>query len=129
MTRMLLLMFEGSFSRDDVAWVCSNVAQNFSTEGTSHEVVCDVARLSRPDAVVVDGLARLQLAARRSGSQVVLRGASQHLQSLLGLTGLSDVVPVRPAPAQGSGVEVVREAEQLEQAGVEEVRDPDDPPL
>jgi len=128
-TRMLLLVFEGSFSRADVAWVCSNVASNFSAEGTSHEVVCDVARLTRPDAVVVDGLARLQLAARRSGSRVVLRGASQHLQSLLALTGLTDVVPLCPVPAQGSGVEVVREAEQLEQRGVEEVRDPDDPPL
>jgi ABC-type transporter Mla MlaB component len=125
---MLLLVFEGSFSRDDVAWVCANVARNFPREGAGHEVVCDVARLTRPDAVVVDGLARLQLAARRSGSRVVLRGASQHLQSLLALTGLTDVVPVCPEQS-GSGGEVVGEAEVREEPGVEEVRDPDDPPL
>lgn len=128
MTRMLLLVFEGSFSRDDVAWVCSNVARNLSAGGKSHEVVCDVARLTRPDAVVVDGLARLQLAARRSGSRVVLRGASPHLHSLLALTGLTDVVPVC-AVRSGSGVEVVREAEVGEEPGVEEVRDPDHPPI
>ena len=129
MTRMLLLVFEGSFSRADVTWVCSNVARNFSAEGASREVVCDVARVTRPDAVVVDGLARLQLAARRSGSRVVLRGASEYLQSLLALTGLSDVVPLCGSATPGSAVEVVREAEQLEQPRVEEVRDADDASL
>ena len=128
-TRMLLLAFEGSFSRDDVAWVCSNVASNFSTQGTPHEIVCDVCRLTHPDAVVVDGLARLQLAARRSGSRVVLRGASQHLQSLLAMSGLSEAVPLCDDARSGSDVQVVRKAEQLEQPLVEEVRDPDDPAL
>jgi hypothetical protein len=127
--RMLLLVFEGTFSRADVAWVCSNVAGTLSTEGRSQEVVCDVAGLVRPDAVVVDGLARLQLAARRHGSRVVLRGASQHLQSLLALTGLTDVVPLCAGAVPGSSVEVVRETEQLEQPRVEEVRDPYDPSL
>jgi ABC-type transporter Mla MlaB component len=69
-------------------------------------VVCDVAALVDPDAVTVDALARLQLTARRFGRQVRLRHASGHLQDLLGLTGLSDVVPLAPgptAPGRGAG--------------------------
>jgi ABC-type transporter Mla MlaB component len=55
-------------------------------------VLCDVAALVAPDAVTVDALARLQLAARRSGCRVRLRHPCGELQDLLGLMGLSDVL-------------------------------------
>ncbi|MDQ6711630.1 MAG: STAS domain-containing protein [Candidatus Dormibacteraeota bacterium] len=55
-------------------------------------VFCDVQGVSA-DAVTVDALARLQLAARRNQFQVRLRGASKELRGLLALMGLSDVLP------------------------------------
>lgn len=54
--------------------------------------VCDVGGVD-PDAVTVDALARLQLAARRHGCQVRLRGASSDLRDLVAFMGLEDVLP------------------------------------
>jgi ABC-type transporter Mla MlaB component len=53
---------------------------------------CEVERVGA-DAVTVDALARLQLAARRHGCQVRLRGASDELRKLLGFMGLGAVLP------------------------------------
>jgi ABC-type transporter Mla MlaB component len=55
-------------------------------------VYCDVAGVE-PDAVTVDALARLQLAARRHGCRVRLRGASDELRALVAFMGLADVLP------------------------------------
>jgi ABC-type transporter Mla MlaB component len=52
---------------------------------------CDVSQ-AKADAVTVDALARLQLAARRNGCQVRLRNASRELQALVALLGLQDVL-------------------------------------
>jgi ABC-type transporter Mla MlaB component len=46
-----------------------------------------------PDAVTVDALARLQVAAQRQGCQVRLRDASTELLQLLDFMGLRDVLP------------------------------------
>jgi len=53
--------------------------------------LCDVTGVAA-DAVTVDALARLQLAARRHRCQVRLRGASAELRSLIAFMGLSDVL-------------------------------------
>jgi ABC-type transporter Mla MlaB component len=55
-------------------------------------VFCDVEGV-KADAVTVDALARLQLAARRHERQVRLRGASNELRELLVFMGLGDVLP------------------------------------
>ena len=49
-------------------------------------------RCLRADAVVVDALARLQLAARRRGCRVRLRNASPALIDLVAFMGLTDVL-------------------------------------
>jgi ABC-type transporter Mla MlaB component len=54
-------------------------------------IVCDVHN-AHVDAVTVDALARLQLAARRHGCSVRLRNAPGGLLELLALVGLRDVV-------------------------------------
>jgi ABC-type transporter Mla MlaB component len=54
-------------------------------------VCCDVAGIE-PDAVSVDALARLQLAARRSGCRVEFQGASPELRSLIDFMGLAGVL-------------------------------------
>ena len=69
----------------------------------------------RVDLGAVNALARLQLEARRQGCTVWLRHACPDLLKLLELVGLAGVL------------QVIRQAEGLEQAGVEEVVVPDDP--
>jgi hypothetical protein len=86
---------------------------------------CDVGALGRADVRVVEGLALLQLAARRRGLRVVLRGASGDLRDLIVLLGLDEVLPC----TGGSGVEPRRQPEQREEPlGVEEEADPGDLP-
>ena len=65
----------------------------------------------------------MQLAARRLGWSIRLRGAPGELWELLDLTGLAQVV----RPAGVLVVEVGGEAEDGEEAGVDEVVMPDDP--
>ena len=61
-------------------------------QGGAIEVLqCEVAGVPA-DAVAVDALARLALAARRSGCRVRLCGASAELRSLVGFVGLADVL-------------------------------------
>jgi hypothetical protein len=93
-------------------------------------VVCDVDVLV-PDAAAVDGLARLQLAARRLGCDLHVRRASVELHQLLDFVGLADAVLADAVLADavlGDGVEVGRESEQRkERVGVEEERELGDP--
>jgi len=56
---------------------------------------CEVAGM-RADAVAVDALARLALAARRRGCGVCLCGASEELLALIALLGLADVLREGP---------------------------------
>ena len=53
--------------------------------------LCEVGGVE-PDAVTVDALARLQLAAGRCSCQVRLRGASEELRALVAFMGLADVL-------------------------------------
>ena len=78
----------------------------------------------RPDLGLVDQVARLELAARRMGCSIWLRHACPELLALLDLVGLGDVVP---GPGRRPPLQVVGEAEDLEEPGVEEVVMPDDP--
>jgi ABC-type transporter Mla MlaB component len=80
----------GPIARDDLAGLCSRVCTLLDRSG-AREVYCDV-RDVHPDAVTVDALARLQLAAHRSACQVRLRGASDDLRELVALMGLQDVL-------------------------------------
>jgi ABC-type transporter Mla MlaB component len=52
----------------------------------------EVAQIE-PDAVAVDALARLALAARRHGCSVLLRGATPQLLLLVEFVGLADALP------------------------------------
>ena len=74
----------------------------------------------QPDLDLVEEVARLQLAAMRAGCRIWLRHACPDLVGLLELVGLREVVG-RPR------LQVVGEAEDLEEVGVEEVVMPDDP--
>jgi ABC-type transporter Mla MlaB component len=81
----------GPIARDDLPGLCDRVCALL--ERTSAGVaICDVTGVE-PDAVTVDALARLQLAARRHRCEVRLRNASQGLVELVDFMGLRDVLP------------------------------------
>jgi ABC-type transporter Mla MlaB component len=63
------------------------------------EITCDADALAA-DATAVDALARLQLGARRQGSEIRLSGASAELEALLAFCGLGDLfrTPREPRP-------------------------------
>jgi hypothetical protein len=88
--------------------------------------------LGRPDLAVVDDLARLQLGARRLGYSIRVPDACPELVDLLGLVGLAtltmSVAATATADAALAGaLQVDGEREDLEQVGVEEAVEPDDP--
>jgi hypothetical protein len=61
-------------------------------ESRADVALCDVAGMD-VDAVTVDALARLQVAAGRHGCRVRLRHASSELLDLVAFMGLRDVLP------------------------------------
>jgi len=81
----------GPIVRDDLPGLCDRVCAML-TENAPVHVVCRVDDVE-PDAVTVDALARLQLAARRHQSKVTLRRASPRLRELVAFMGLRDVLP------------------------------------
>lgn len=87
----------GPIARGDLPGLCERVCALLETSD-AEVALCDVAGVD-PDAVTVDALARLQLAARRHGCQVRLRYASSELLELLAFMGLHDVVPDHWPPA------------------------------
>lgn len=86
------------------------------------EVVIGHVVVSRPDLVLADGLARLQLAAQRLGLAIRVRDAPPELYELLDLVGLADLL-VGPGDLS---LEEGRQTEGREQFGVEEVVEPGD---
>jgi ABC-type transporter Mla MlaB component len=79
----------GPITPADLSGLCHRVCSLLSTAG---EVVrCDVTGIE-PDAVTVDALARLQLAASRQGCSIRLSNPSPHLLEVVELIGLSNVL-------------------------------------
>lgn len=115
-------MLVGPVTRDEVAGLCEDVRALLRSGGRDPVVVCDVAGLGPPGLGAVELLARLQLAARRTGGRIRLRDPAPALLALLNLVGLSFDVEV------DVGGEGEREAEQREPAFcVEEAVEPGDP--
>jgi ABC-type transporter Mla MlaB component len=81
----------GPIARDDLPGLCDRVCALLGGAGAK-VAFCDVLGVE-PDAVTVDALARLQLAARRHGCRVRLRHASDELRELVEFMGLADVLP------------------------------------
>jgi ABC-type transporter Mla MlaB component len=89
--RTIAFAIEGRIARADLPGLCSRVCTLLSA-GAAEVALCDVQGVD-VDAVTVDALARLQLAAKRHGCRVRLRNASTDLRELVALMGLSDVLP------------------------------------
>ena len=81
----------GPINRTDLPGLCDRVCSLLNRSGAG-VALCDVTGVGC-DAVTVEALARLQLAARRHGCQVRLRHASDELLELVDFMGLTDVLP------------------------------------
>jgi ABC-type transporter Mla MlaB component len=81
----------GPIARSDLPGLCDRVCALLVRERPTI-AMCDVTGVE-PDAVCVDALARLQLAARRHGCTVRLRHATPELLELVAFMGLTDVLP------------------------------------
>lgn len=88
----------GPITRDDLPGLCVRVCALLS-ESRGGVARCDV-RGVEPDAVTVDALCRLQLAAGRQRCQVRLRHASAELVALIAFMGLTDVLPDEDAESK-----------------------------
>ena len=86
----IALAIHGPILRSDLPGLCDRVCAILS-DAPADEALCDV-RGVEPDAVTVDALARLQLAARRRGCRVRLRNASPALLDLVTFMGLTEVL-------------------------------------
>ena len=122
--RSILLVIGGRIERGDAPRLADLIRDLLDGCGASH-AICDVGMVHEPDAAAVDLICRIRLITRRLGLALDVRAASAELGELLFLMGLSDVVPVAR-----SGVEVEGHPEEREHSrGVEEERDPTDPPV
>jgi ABC-type transporter Mla MlaB component len=111
----------GPIARADLPGLCQRVCVLLARSGAD-VALCDVRGVD-PDAVTVDALARLQLAARRSGCQVRLRHPSSELRELVAFMGLRDVLPELTLRLEPGGQAEERE----ERLCTEEERELDDP--
>jgi hypothetical protein len=89
MAKPVQFAVHGPIERDDLQGLCDRVCRVFA-ENPALEMLCDVRSVA-PDAVTVDALARLQLAAHRNGRRVRLRNASPELLELVEFMALTDV--------------------------------------
>src|SRR5918992_6316270 len=88
--RTLSFAIHGPIRREDLPGLCDRVCALLASS-RAEVAYCDVEGVE-PDAVVVDALCRLQLAARRHRCQVRLRNASDELLALVDFMGLCDVL-------------------------------------
>ena len=84
----------GPLAPEDLPGLCKRVCALLA-ESRAAIVRCEVEGIE-PDAVTVDALARLQLAAQRNGCQVRLCGASDELLELVAFMGLTEILPCAP---------------------------------
>jgi anti-anti-sigma regulatory factor len=118
------LQIAGRIDRADAAWLGREI-RTLLDAGDVAQIVCDLGAVTQADLAVVDALCRMRLAARRRGCQLLLRDASRGLLELIFLMGLTDIVPI-----VRSDRDVERQSEKREHpGGVEEERDPADPPV
>ena len=97
---MVGFAIRGPIARADLPGLCARVCTFLSAKGGANVVLCDVTGID-PDAVTVDALARLQLAAQRLGCQVQLDNASDDLLELVAFMGLENVCPAQPPGSRG----------------------------
>jgi ABC-type transporter Mla MlaB component len=88
--RSVSIAIRAPLNREDLPGLFGRTCALLAGRGTD-ELRCEVSGIAA-DAVAVDALARLALAARRRDCSVRLCGASQDLRTLVAFAGLDDVL-------------------------------------
>jgi ABC-type transporter Mla MlaB component len=92
--RTATVAIRGPLHREDLPKLFEGTCETLSR--TRPELLlCDVSGVAA-DAVAVDALSRLALAARRHGCGVLLRGAEAELCELVRFIGLADILRTSP---------------------------------
>jgi ABC-type transporter Mla MlaB component len=86
----VVFAIRGPIAEADLPGLCARVCDLLG-QTTDEIVTCDVGDVCA-NAVTVDALAKLQLAARRRRCRIRLRNASTELRELVALMGLDDVL-------------------------------------
>jgi ABC-type transporter Mla MlaB component len=81
---------QGPITLDDVPALCER-AEALLSLSHARKAVCELSEVD-PDAVAVEALARLHLAARRCGCRLSLIRVSDELRDLLAFVGLSELL-------------------------------------
>ena len=89
--RTITFSVVGPIARTDLPGLCGRICVLLQ-QSDAQLAWCDVGGVA-PDAVTVEALGRLQLAAGRQRCQVRLRNASHELLELVAFMGLDDVLP------------------------------------
>ena len=87
--KIVSFAIRGPIAREDLPGLWRRVRTVMGESG-AEMLVCDVREVE-PDAVTVDALCRLQLAARRHRCKVHLQNASSELLDLVAFMGLTEV--------------------------------------
>jgi ABC-type transporter Mla MlaB component len=90
-SRTVTLTIKGPLERSDLPGLFQRTCALLERCGPGDVLRCEVGGIA-PDAVAVDALARLALAARRQGCHVRLCGVSAELRALVSFLGLADVL-------------------------------------
>jgi ABC-type transporter Mla MlaB component len=85
------LAIDGPISREDLPGLYQRACSALARAGPGL-LICELGEVAA-DAVAVEALVRLALAARRHGCQVRVRGASTELRELAELMGLGEALP------------------------------------
>jgi ABC-type transporter Mla MlaB component len=80
----------GPIAEADLPGLCARVCALLE-QAAGQDLRCDVVDVE-PDAVTVDALARLQLAANRRRCRIRLANATPELRELVAFMGLADVL-------------------------------------
>ena len=91
----------GPITRADLAGLCDRLCRLLASSAAT-VALCNLSDVVEVDAVTVDALARLQLAARRQGCVVRVLHVSPPLRELLTFMGLADVISERANPEDGA---------------------------
>jgi ABC-type transporter Mla MlaB component len=88
--RTVSFSIHGPIDAGDLEGLCRRICA-LLTRSSAATGLCDVRGVAA-DAATVDALARLQLAARRTGCTIRLRHSSAELHSLVAFMGLANVL-------------------------------------
>ena len=90
MAPSVVFAIHGPIAEADLPGLCARVCDVLGA-AAGQDVTCDVIDVAA-DAVTVDALARLQLAANRRRCRVHLRNATPELRDLVAFMGLDEVL-------------------------------------